>query len=115
MKTTLFFWRQQPWLAFLPAAIAQQLDVGNEVEGLIDLPVQEILAQLKTSFPGSVERAGELAWSREEEAFEATWSWQYVRLECQELSDDSHSRLALVFDAFDCPAYDPQLGIRLEP
>jgi hypothetical protein len=113
MQTTLVFWRQQPGAAPSPAAIALELNAGNEVDRLIDLPVREILERLKESFPDAVERAGELVWRREEEAFEATWTWQHVRVDCQDLSEETRGRLLAILDAFDCPAYDTQLGIRL--
>lgn len=113
MKTTLTFWRQRPDLRLAPAAIAQELLFGNEVDGLIDLPVQEVIARLKESFPGAIERAGELVWLDGEESFEATWTWQHFHVDGEELSDDSRSRLIAVLDAFDCPAFDAQLGVRL--
>jgi hypothetical protein len=69
MKSTLVFWRQQPGVSLSPAAIAQELHIGNEVDQLIDLPVREILERLKDTFPDAVEKAGELFWRREE-AFE---------------------------------------------
>jgi hypothetical protein len=115
MKTMLFFWRQDPATALPPASIAAELHAGNEVEGLIDLPVQEILVQLKGAFPDAVEKAGELMWRKGEESFEATWSWQHVSFHGTDLADDTRSRLIAVLEAYDCGAYDAQLGIRLEP
>lgn len=113
MKSTLVFWRQQPGVSLSPAAIAQELHIGNEVDRLIDLPVREILERLKDTFPDAVEKAGELIWSQGEQAFAATWTWQHVRLDCQELSDEHRGQLLEILEAFDCPAYDAQLGIRL--
>jgi len=113
MKTTLIFWRQRPGTTLSPAAIAQELQYGNEVDRLLDLPVREILERLKEAFPEAVEKAGELVWSHGEEALEATWTWQHVRLDSQGLSDENRGRLLAIFEAFDCPAYDLQLGVRL--
>lgn len=113
MNTTLFFWRQRPETGLLPADIAAELRAGNDVEGLIDLPVQEIIASLKESFPQAVERAGELSLCSGDEWAEATWSWQYVRCDCRDVTDETRERLIAVLERFDCPAYDVQLGIRL--
>jgi hypothetical protein len=44
-------------------------------------------------------------------SFEATWTWQFVRAECRDMSDDDRERL---IEAVGYPAFDPQLGIRRE-
>ena len=112
MNKTLFFWRQRPEMSLAPAAIAQELETGNEVGLLIDLPVREIIERLREAFPEAVERTGELVWIQGEETFAATWTWQHVQANCRDLSDATCSRLLAVLDEFDCPAFDAELGIR---
>jgi hypothetical protein len=114
MDTTLIFWRQRDGNELSPAEVARELQLGNDVEGLIDLAVQEIVAALQSAFPTAVEKAGELVWRQGGEAFEATWTWQHIACQCHALSDDSRERLLAVLERFDCPAYDTMLGIRLE-
>src|SRR5436190_16169635 len=55
---TLYFWNQPADFPSLPAGVAQELQFGNDVEGLIDLPVKEVIDRLTGEYPGAMERAG---------------------------------------------------------
>lgn len=111
MKTLLFFWREEAEQELPAASIAHELHAGNDVEGLIDLPVQEIIARLKEEFPAAVERAGELAWRQGEASFEATWSWQHVSMQVSNLHEETRDRLIEVLLSFGCRVYDAQLDL----
>ena len=112
MLYTLYFWNQPADFPSPSAGVAQELQFGNDVEGLIDLPVKEIIDRLKGEFPGAVERAGTLTAKTSEGHFEASWSWQFVKLDCHDLSEDSRQRLCEIFQEFSATAYDPQLNLR---
>lgn len=109
---TLFFWNQPTGFALPPSQVAQELQAGNDVEGLIDLPIKEILGRLMKEFPGAVEKAGVLTAEVESGSFEASWSWQFVKMECHDLPDAARERLCEIMLEFAAPAYDPQLILR---
>ena len=111
MADVLLFWNQGPSVALPPAEIARELTWGEDVPGLIDLPVKEIIDRLKAAFPQHEERAGLLAGRTASGRFEATWTWQHVKVECHDLADEDRQRL---IEAVGYPAYDMQLGIRRE-
>ena len=50
MSDILLFWKARPDLAMPEDAVARELNWGEEVEGLIDLPVKEIIDRLKAEF-----------------------------------------------------------------
>jgi hypothetical protein len=107
----LIFWNQRPGVALAPADIARELTWGEDVPGLIDLPVKEIIDRLKAAFPRHDEQPGLLIGHGAEGRFEATWTWQHVKAECHELGVEDQERL---IEAVDCPAYDVKLGLRRE-
>jgi hypothetical protein len=113
MSQLLYLWREERELALLPAAIQRQLDAGDDVDGLADLPIKEMIDRLKREFPGAKETAGLLAWQSGEERFQATWSWQFMRLESDNLNDEHRDKFFDLARSFHCPVYDPQLNLKM--
>lgn len=93
-----------------PAEIARELLWGEEVDGLIDLPIRQILDRLKSEFPRHDEKSGLLVAHGAMGSFEATWTWQYVRVDCRDLPLSERERLIELIESFDCMAFDPQLS-----
>lgn len=106
MNDVLMFWRPRADLALDPAAIAQELAWGEDVEGLVDLPIREIIDRLKEEFPRHRETPGHLSLELGAGRAEATWSWQHVRLELSEASDQDCQQLIAVGLEFGCTAYE---------
>jgi hypothetical protein len=108
MADVLMFWNEGPRVALSPADIARELNWGEDVPGLIDLPVKEIIERLKVAFPRHDERPGLLVGHASSGRFEATWTWQHVKAECHELADEDRQRL---IEAVDYRTFDVNLGI----
>ena len=89
-----------------PAAIAQELFYGEDVEGLVDLPIKEIIDRVKGAFPSAVEKAGLIVGPVGEGSFEMTWSWQHVRFECHDLADDECQQFTTLMRQFDCSLFE---------
>src|SRR5688500_2892585 len=106
MTQSLMFWKQRPTLLNSPAAIAQELNFGEEVEGLIDLPVREFLDRIKAEFPQVDERPGLLVSRGQGEVFEVSWSWQVVKVQASDLDEDARERLVAIGQEFGCQAYE---------
>ena len=109
---SLYFWNQPASFSLPHAHIAQELQYGNDVEGLIDLPVKEIIDRLKAEIPSAVENAGVLTANTECGSFKASWSWQFVKLDCHDLPEETRLRLCEIMQEFSAHAYDPQLNLR---
>jgi hypothetical protein len=106
MTQALMFWKQRPTLLNSPAAIAQELDFGEEVEGLIDLPVREFLDRIKAEFPQVDERPGLLVSRGDGKAFEVSWSWQVVKVQASDLDDEAQQKLVGIGQEFGCQAHE---------
>lgn len=112
MPHLLYLWRDEGESS--PVAIQRQLDADEDVPGLTDLPIREMLDRLKQEFPGAKESAGELVWRSGDERFRATWTWQFMRLESDQLSDEHRDKFYDLARSFGCPVFDPQLGLRTD-
>ena len=104
----LLFWKPGPNVKLSAPEIAQELMWGEEVAGLIDLPVREILDRLKTEFPQHKEESGSLTCQSASGSFALTWSWQFIRAECHDLPEVDRERLIECVESFDCMAYEPK-------
>jgi hypothetical protein len=99
---TLLFWKPRSDLRLSPEEVARELIWGEEVAGLIDLPIKEVIERLKAAFPDHQEQPGHFVGRTAEGTFEATWTWQHVRAECRGLSADERQRLTEVLTGFGC-------------
>ena len=103
----LLFWNPGPLVRLSPAEIARELMWGEEVEGLIDLPVKELIERLKVEFPQHDEQPGTFVAKVGSGKFEATWTWQHLRVDCHELTAANRQRLIDAVESFGCMAYAP--------
>jgi hypothetical protein len=103
----LLFWKTGPAVKLSAPEIARELLWGEEVEGLIDLPIRQIIDRLKAVFPQHEEKSGSFIGHAGAGSFEATWTWQHLRIECRDLAASDRERLIETIESFDCMAYDP--------
>ncbi len=101
----LMFWIPGPALRLSPPEVCRELTWGEEVEGLIDLPVKNILDRIKAEFPQHTEQSGLLTGRGSNGSFEATWTWQHLRLDCHDLAAADRQRLIDAIESFGCQAY----------
>jgi hypothetical protein len=113
MPHLLYLWREERPVELAAAQIQRLLDTGDDVDGLADLPIKEMIDQLKREFHGAKETAGLLSWKSGEEQFHATWSWQFMRIESDNLLDEHRDKFLDLARHFGCPVYDPQLNLKL--
>jgi hypothetical protein len=106
MMHSLMFWKGHPTIDMAPAAIAQELSFGEEVEGLIDLPIREFLDRIIAAFPRCEEHAGLVIVPGENGPIEATWTWQVLRLQHSNMSDADRERLLEIGREFGSEGYD---------
>lgn len=101
----LMFWQAGPHVQLAPAEICRELVWGEEVEGLIDLPVRDIIDRLRAAFPRHEEQSGQLIGHSASGSFEATWTWQFVKVTCHDLEEESRE---LIAQAVGFAPYDPE-------
>jgi hypothetical protein len=109
MADVLLFWKPGPDLDMPAEAIARELNWGEEVQGLIDLPVKEIIDRLKAEFADHDETPGLLtAKAPGGGSWEATWGWQFFKVELSEVPDDARQRVIDVLAEFGCGVHEPE-------
>jgi hypothetical protein len=104
--SSLLFWKPGPNVKLSVPEVARELTWGEEVDGLIDLPIREIIDRLKVEFPKHQEKSGHLIGHGLTGSFEATWTWQHVTVQCHDLPADDRQRLIDAIETFDCMAYE---------
>jgi hypothetical protein len=104
----LLFWKSGPAVKLSSAEVALELMLGEDVEGLIDLPIREIIDRLKNEFSQNDERPGLLVVHAGGGSFDATWTWQHVKVDCRALAPADRERLIDTIESFGCMAYAPK-------
>ena len=104
----LLFFKPGPAMKLSIAELARELLWGEEVDGLIDIPVREILDRLKHEFRRHEENSGLLLGHGATGSFEATWTWQFVKIECHDLALSEREKLSDAIESFGCLMFDPQ-------
>ena len=110
MTYDLAMWSAQAEPSLAPPQVYEQLCGGEHVDGLEDLPLDQVKASVKERFPGIEEDIYELNWNGDDETLQVTWSPQHVHFECHNPSEDTLARLVLLATEFECVLYDPQAG-----
>lgn len=105
----LLFWKSGPNLKLSAPEVARELVWGEDVEGLIDLPIREVIDRLRTEFADHEEKPGLLVVRAGEGTFEATWSWQFIKVDCRNLAAADRERLINAIEEFDCMAYESNM------
>jgi hypothetical protein len=114
MPHVIYLWREERDTGLSPAEVQRRLDADEDVEGLADLPIKEMLERLNQEFPGCKETAGQLTWTGGLERFRANWTWQFLRLEGDQLSEEHRDRFFDLARSFGCPVFDPQMNLKME-
>jgi hypothetical protein len=105
------FWKQERPLALSAQEIYERLNKKEPVEGLAKLPVDAILARLKTAFPDFDPSESFPLARTSDGSIEFFWSDQHFRFDIRGICGDCQ-KLVDIMTEFDCPMYDPQEGKR---
>jgi len=115
------FWRRDRGTAANAYAVYTALMEGHFVDGLLDLPVEQIVAEVLARFPGAA-RVGDGPLSEGAEwvsgdrrsSFRVEWSPKHVLVEVRNVSNDVGNLLVDIVTGFGCPLYDPQVNERFD-
>ena len=113
MPHLIYLWREERDTGLSSAETQRRLDADEDVDGLADLPIKDMIDRLKQDFPGCKEAAGQLVWISGDERFRATWTWQFMRLESDNLRDEQRDRFFELARGFGCPVFDPQMNLKM--
>lgn len=86
---------------------------GEPVEGLEDLPIEEILQKVADVFSDWT-RLDPFNYEGKQGAFSVFTTPQAVRFDCCGMSEGERNALIDIMLSFGCPLYDPQIGVRFD-
>jgi hypothetical protein len=116
MSYQLCFWSERPGVSLAPQTAYERLLEGNEVDGLLPLPIDAYLEALANAFPGGTrEHNGAFdwfVWEGPSSMFEVEWSDVHVLVTMRPLDEDKANVLIDLATSFGAPLYDPQIAER---
>ncbi len=86
---------------------------GETVEGLEDLPIEDILKKTASVF-SDWNALSENIYEKDDASFEISVTPQIVRFDCYGVSEDDMNRFIDIMADFGCPLYDPQISTRFD-
>ena len=114
MSYDLNFWKQDPDLAIDPQSVYERLCGGEVVEGLEDLPLEQIMARFTEVFSDGWKRVDPSNWELLQGAFQVSTTPQSFRVDCWGLTGEVMNQFIDIGLEFSCPLYDPQTGVRFD-
>ncbi|HEV3416846.1 MAG TPA: hypothetical protein VG056_08545 [Pirellulales bacterium] len=114
MSYDLNFWRYTPGISLPNDDVYRRLCDGEQLAGLEDLPITEIVSQIEDAF-SDWERLDEVTFDGGGRGgFQLFTTAQFVRVDCYALPSDTVNRFIEILHGFGCPLYDPQVGRRFD-
>jgi hypothetical protein len=110
MPRILALWNASPRVLLTPPRVFQELEFGEDVTGLIDLPIHEMIASAKQIFPQTSEKSGAVEGPAAVGRVNITWSWQWLRLEYTDLTPDEFSQVRQLGQQHGCGVFDAETG-----
>jgi hypothetical protein len=106
MSRIYALWNPGPAIRLDPAQIFQELEFGEDVEGLIDLPIQEMIRGVREIFPHTAEQAGSVEGAGALGRVHVTWTWQWLRIAAADLTPEELAQLQRLATQYQCQVFD---------
>lgn len=116
MSYDLTFWRYQKRTRISALRIYETLMDGSVVEGLDELPIQDIRENLLDLFSDwKLDNEMDLLFEKDEEAFQVTLDQYYVRFDCYGRTISYRNKLIrLLSNNYNCHMFDAQKNVLFE-
>ena len=114
MDYELVFWKYKDGIYKNNQRVYTLLSRGEEVYGIEDLPVEDILEDIAEVFQD---------WKQVEEDeyekansgfFQFLVTKNFVRFNCYQMDENDMNKFIDIMSEYDCPLYDPQENIRFD-
>src|SRR5215213_6280052 len=110
MSYDITFWKEGRPVGLSPNEVYRRLSRGKRVEGLAELPVEELLARLREAFGPFDEELSEF--ETDECSIEVSRSACHFRFDLRGDVGEARGRLIALMAGFGCSPYDPQVDSR---
>jgi hypothetical protein len=114
MSYDLNFWREKPGIKLDPQMTYEQLSHGEWVEGLEDLPIEQILKRIQEAFTQGWTKLDFQSWEAPGKGFQIFTTPQSFRVDCGGITGEEMNLFIDIAAEFGCPLYDPQVGQRFD-
>src|SRR6478672_986397 len=99
-------WRAGDQVKLPPQEVFQTLEFGEDVEGLIDLPIKELIQEVRQIFPQAGERAGVVEGASAVGRVSVTWTWQWLRVEGTDLTPAEVEDISQLATRYSCTVFE---------
>jgi hypothetical protein len=106
MSRIYALWNPHTSVRLDPSQIFQELEFGEDVEGLIDLPVQEMIRGVQEIFPRASEQAGFVEGPGAVGRVHITWTWQWLRIAAADLTPEELAQIQRLAKQYQCQVFD---------
>ena len=114
MSYDLDFWKYKPGVALDHQSVYEQLRDGQEVDGLELLPIQDMIARVKTAFAAWQQLDDRTFDGGEKGTFQIFTTPQFFRIDCYDMGGEHMNVFIDIGHEFGCPLYDPQVEKRYD-
>ncbi len=114
MSYDLDFWKYTTKSAHDHQAVYERRSNGEQVEGLEELPIEEMRTEIATAFSKRWTQLDPDNWESDGGSFQLLTTPQFVRVDCCGMDGDDMNRFIDILKKFGCPLYDPQVTQRFE-
>ncbi len=111
MSYDLDFWKYKPGVSLDHQTTYERLSDGQVVDGLEDLPIQEMVERLHQVF-SEWGQLDDHTWESDRGTMQVYTTQQFFRVDCYGMNTDDLNKIIEVAAEFGCPLYDPQVGRR---
>lgn len=114
MSYDLNFWRyEDESVSNNHQAVYEKLSDGEYVEGLLQIPVEDILVKLKIVFSAQGWTSiDEFIWESGNSYFQMYTTPQFFRVDCYKMNGTQMNQFIDIVSEFGLQLYDPQVGER---
>lgn len=115
MSHIIAWWKPSPGLLTPAEMIHRTLMGEQDVDGLIDLPIRQMIDATKEHFANCREIAGLLSWKGDAQAIDWTWSYQTMRAAAEHFRDEDRETIIDIAHRHGCTVYDANLNLTIPP
>ena len=113
MARDLSFWKYKANVAAEDEAVYDELTSGARVEGVEELPIKAVIADIKATFK-DWEWTSETTLEKDQEMIELFTTEQFVRFDCYSVTMEDMNRIIDIMAEYECPLYDSSISTRFE-
>src|SRR5262245_47519652 len=106
MSYDISFWKEGRPVGLSPNEVYRRLSKGKPVEGLAELPVEEVFGRLREAFGPFDKELSEF--EADDCSIEVSWSRCHIRFDLRGDVEEAAGRLVALMAGFGCSPYDPQ-------